>query len=167
MQCPGIISTKCAALVVTRQKAGNTNWSGRHNAVHLLFKLEQKWADLNKSVQGGQLYWSFPFSKGSLQKVNIAKCSIWLRKGLGICLRRCDTQYNNIWNKSTQHNDNQHNDLIFDTQHNITLFWRPLCWVSHFYCCAEWHCTECRYAECRGAITDSWNIISLLTLVRF
>jgi hypothetical protein len=53
---------------------GNTNWGERLGTVDLLFKVacfvnnvnhifNIKGADLNKLVQGGQLYWPFPFSK--------------------------------------------------------------------------------------------------------
>ncbi len=56
-------------------KAGKTNWRENLSTIDLLFKV----ARLVKSkqcfqyqkqliVQGGQSYWTFPFSKGSLQK---------------------------------------------------------------------------------------------------
>ena len=49
-------------------KAEKTNWRRLPNTVDLLIKVAcvVKGADLNQLVQGGQLYWDFPFSKGSL-----------------------------------------------------------------------------------------------------
>ncbi len=63
----------CAAQGAKVRKAGNTNWRGRFSKVDLLTRVAcfvKKWimfsiskvADLNKLVQGGQLYWAFPFS---------------------------------------------------------------------------------------------------------
>jgi len=50
--------------------AGNPYWRGRLSTNDLLIKKNIitviKAADLNYLVQGGQLDWSFPFSKGSL-----------------------------------------------------------------------------------------------------
>ncbi len=58
-------------------KAENTNWRERLSTVELLIReawfvtkvnniFSIKWADLNWLVQGGQLYWAFPFRKSSL-----------------------------------------------------------------------------------------------------
>jgi hypothetical protein len=69
--------------------------------------------------------------------------------------RRHDTQHNDI-----QPNDNRHEGLICDIQHNDTLYkdikhnvrvslsWVPFCFGSQFiYSYAECHYGECRYAE--------------------
>ncbi len=55
---------------------GNPSWREKHSTVDLLtriaFFIKEKWlsvlkaTDLNWLVQGGQLYWSLPFSKDSL-----------------------------------------------------------------------------------------------------
>jgi len=34
--------------------------------VNHIFNIKKELIDLNKLVQGGQLYWAFPFSKGSV-----------------------------------------------------------------------------------------------------
>jgi hypothetical protein len=56
-------------------KPGNPHWRGRLITIDLLMKvayfvkgnkfLLSKVADLNYLIQGGQLYWAFPFSKRS------------------------------------------------------------------------------------------------------
>ncbi len=61
---------------LTMIRPGNTHWRERANTVDLLIKVAcfckkvmftmPKAADLNEQVQGGQLYWAFHFSKGSL-----------------------------------------------------------------------------------------------------
>ncbi len=67
----GVLATKSSAV------AGNTNWGGKLSTIDLLIKeacfvkkeniiFTIKQADLNWLVQGGQLYWTFPFSKTSL-----------------------------------------------------------------------------------------------------
>ncbi len=60
--------------------AGNANWGGRLSTadllikvdcfikkIHNLFNIERNWSKL--VIQGGQLYWAFPFSKTSLDSV--------------------------------------------------------------------------------------------------
>ncbi len=58
---------------------GNANWGGGLSTVDLLIEVacfdknvniifNKKGTDLNKLVQGGQLYWAFPFGKVSLAK---------------------------------------------------------------------------------------------------
>jgi hypothetical protein len=54
-----------------------------------------------------------------------------------------------------------------NTQHSNSLYWVPLCWVSHFiYCYAECrytvchytecHYTECHFSECHYAVLLCW-----------
>jgi hypothetical protein len=108
---------------------GNTEWKGRFSTVDLLIKAASfikskyclhlsKAADVNYSVPGGQLYWAFPFIKGSLnnlqQKKSFKKVSNWTNSGESS--QNVFWQYYKhfMWRHDTQHNDTQHND----TQHN-------------------------------------------------
>ncbi len=69
----------------------NANWRGRLSTVDLLIKVTcfvklllifaiLKRADLNQLVRGGQMYWGFPFSKGSLVALQHGLVILWLLK---------------------------------------------------------------------------------------
>ncbi len=65
-------------------EAGNSGWKGRISTIDLLTNLAcyvkkeimiplSKAAYLNKLLEGGQLYWAFPFSKDSVDEVRAMK----------------------------------------------------------------------------------------------
>ncbi len=89
-------------------------------------------------------------------------------------IQHYDIQHYDIQLYDIHHNDIQRNDIQHKSiqQKWHTMLWHsvmPLnlmtqysdgwsCWVSHLlsvkilYCYAKWHCAECRYAKCRGAL---------------
>ncbi len=72
--------------------------------------------------------------------------------------RQHDTQHNDM-----QNNDSQHKGLNYDIQHNntqhkhlVSLFWSHCADYSILYSYAKCCNAECRCAECRGAILQSF-----------
>jgi hypothetical protein len=111
-------------------------------------------ADANYLVQGGQLYWALPFSKGSLPTtfptwlLHRSPHSATAPSLMALSITTLSLLIHNI--------GGLHVTLsISDSQHNNAL---PLCWVSFilsvgvlFTFFAECHYGECHYAKCRSA----------------
>jgi hypothetical protein len=130
-----------------------------------------KGTKLNKFVHGGQLYWAFPFSKGSLLCLNLS-----LYRRINILVHtlsrnlvwfgwRYDTQHNDIQHNDTQHNAIQHDDTQYNViQHNetdhshthndtkcwILSYWLPFVLYRVFHCYADRRYAECHSVEYPG-----------------